>query len=209
MKRYRALSLAMAALFVAGFAGTAVHAQQIQQVNTVPPAIMQLQIDQSGNTILRGTVKSVATNTLTVTSWGGDWTVNVASTTTQVIPVGPNGAGDLSAIKIGDQVSAMGMIQSQSLSINATVVRDWSTSQQQTARQLFIGTASNVSGSSFTLTGNNNIAYTVMTDSNTTVWNTRRSSLNFSRIQSGDRVRVLGVLSGNVIVPSIVRDISR
>ena len=89
-------------------------------VNT--PAVhaepMMLQIEPKGNALLRGTINSVASNSLVVKSWGGNWTVNFSSSTKLM----PN---DIAQFKVGDFIGVQGTVnQASSWTIDATLMRD-------------------------------------------------------------------------------------
>lgn len=79
---------------------------------------MVVQIGPNGNALLRGTIKTV-TPTLMVTSWGGDWAVNVSSDT-KLMP-----EGGLSTFKVGDFVGVQGVAGTGAWTIDAKLVRDW------------------------------------------------------------------------------------
>lgn len=86
-----------------------------------------VQIGPEGNALLRGTVSAVGTNSITVSSWGGLWTV-VLGADTQVMP--KSTTTPLGMIKQGDFVGVNGKVDTtQPWTINAKVVRD------QTAEQ--------------------------------------------------------------------------
>jgi len=181
-----------------------------------------LQIGPEGRVLMRGTIASVASGVLTVTSWGGVWTVNV-SPETKVLPVAAG--NDLTQFKAGDFVGVMGVVsQSANWTINATLVRDWTYRQVvnqerreniQSANALrksntprdYVGTASNVSGNSFTLTVEG-VADTVNVVSNAKIVNRNWITIPLSSIQNGDNVRVWGVNASGTITASIVRDVS-
>lgn len=97
---------------------------------TVPPPSMPtvpedgkmvLQIGPEGRVLLRGTVSAVGTNSLTVKSWGGDWTVNVP-TTAQVLPQ----TTTLSQVVVGEFVGVQGVVsQTAPWTIDAKLMRNW------------------------------------------------------------------------------------
>lgn len=108
---------------------------------------MMVNINPSGHAALRGTIDSVGANSLAVKSWGGLWTVNIASSTKSVRKFG--GAANLSEFQKGDWVEAQGKINESAVwTIDATMVRNNSI---QTRNAEFSGTISNLSGSSFSL----------------------------------------------------------
>jgi|GEM_PF-4460342 hypothetical protein len=79
---------------------------------------MMLQVGPKGNVLLRGTVDAVATGSLTVKGWGGDWTVNISSST-KLMP------SDITQFKVGDFVGVQGTVsQTSSWTIDAMLVKD-------------------------------------------------------------------------------------
>ena len=180
------------------------------------PQPMVVQISPNGKTLVRGTIVAMASNSLTVKSWGGNWIVNVSGDT-KIMPV-----SDMSKFKVGDFVGVQGMVNESNTTwmVDATLVRNWSIKEEaqgnkEAIKQLmkegvprnWQGTASNVSGSSLTLTIDG-VAYTVNLTANAKVVNKQYVTLGFSSIQNGDTVRVWGPLSGTTITASVVRDVS-
>jgi hypothetical protein len=81
-----------------------------------------LQVGSGGKVMLRGTIASISGNSLTVTSWGGPWTVNVDSGA-EILPTAAN--KDITKFKTGDFIGVQGTVsQSANFTINATIVRD-------------------------------------------------------------------------------------
>ncbi len=80
-----------------------------------------LQVGPKGEVLMRGTVSAVGATSLTVKSWGGDWTINV-STDTKLLP----GTG-ISQFTVGEFVGIQGVVsQTDSWTVAARLVRDWS-----------------------------------------------------------------------------------
>lgn len=185
---------------------------------------MILKIGHKGNVLLRGTVDSISPNSLTVKSWGGNWTVNVSSQTKTL----PATAGGISGFKQGDFVGVLGTVdETNSWTVNANLVRDWTERRvinqeaKQNARTVhqeiraetprnYLGTASNVnaSGQSFTLTSTNGKNYSVTLAAGAKILQRNWLTLDFSGVQNGDHVRVWGMMSSSTISASIFRDLS-
>ncbi len=84
-----------------------------------PEKPMVVEIGPGGRTLLRGTVTVVGTNSLTVKSWGGDWTINI-SASTKLAP-----KTDVSQFQVGDFVGVQGLASTTALwTIDATLVRN-------------------------------------------------------------------------------------
>lgn len=184
------------------------------------PRPVVVQIGPSGNALLRGTIKTIGTDSLIVTSWGGDWTVNVSSSDSRITIIPKVG---LDQFKTGDFVGVQGSVnQSASFTIDARLVRNWSGRKEiqenkQDIRELikqgtprnWQGTASdvNVSAKTFTLTVEG-VAYSVNLTASAIIVNQKYATIAFSDIKNGDTVRVWGPLSGTTITASVVRDVS-
>ncbi|MGC9599379.1 MAG: hypothetical protein ABSE18_03280 [Minisyncoccia bacterium] len=181
-----------------------------------------LQIGPAGKVLMRGTLASATSGALTVNSWGGVWTVNVGASA-QVLPVAAG--NDLAQFRTGDFVGVQGTVsQSANWTIDATLVRDWTYRQATVQEQKqniqsaqttiksgtprnYVGVASSLSGSSFTLTVNG-VADTVNVASGAEVVNRNWITLPLASINSGDNVRVWGVNASGTITAQIVRDVS-
>ena len=171
---------------------------------------------------MRGTIASIGSGSLTVTSWGGTWTVSVPSSA-EILPAAAG--NDLTQFKVGDFVGVQGTVDStNNWTIDATLVRDWTyraavVQQRQTniasARTTieggtpknYAGVATNLSGSTFTLTVNG-VADTVNVASGAEVVNRSYLTLPLASINSGDSIRVWGVNASGTITAQIVRDMS-
>src|SRR3989344_3873152 len=80
-----------------------------------------LNIGPNGNTLLRGVIKSVGTDSLVVTSWGGDWNIKVMLTT-QIIS--PNRT--LADFQVGNFAGVLGTTsQDGDFVVDARIVRSW------------------------------------------------------------------------------------
>jgi len=188
------------------------------------PKPMIVEIGPAGKTILRGTVKTVDANSLTVASWGGDWTINISSDT-KVVP-----ETDLSKFKAGDFVGVQGSVnKGAAWTVNARLVRNWTERKEEKADKKeektnkkeikemmkqekprnWAGTASDVNVDAKTLILTvNGVAYTVNLTANAKIVSQKFLAINFSDIKNGDRVDVFGPVSGATITASAVRDIS-
>lgn len=218
----------MAALGIVGFLASAgvAFAQTPAATATVSPKTasqqMVLQVGPNGKVLLRGTVDSVSTGSVTVKSWGGDWTVAVPSSAT-VLPQGVA----LSNFKTGDFVGVQGAIGSgTSWTINASLIRDW-TARAEVTQQIkanvqevhqtvasgprtIQGTLSNLDAAArtFTLTNAAGTAYSVSLASGAKILAKNWATLDFSKVSNGDTVRAYGTVASSTISASIFRDVS-
>lgn len=221
------IALALGALGLFSLAGIAfAQTTSTTVTGTTPPVTanptepMVLQVGQRGRVLLRGTIDSVSTASITVKSWGGDWTINV-SPSTQILPQGAS----LSSFQQGDFVGVEGTVdQSANFTVDATLVRDWTARQvlnqekrqnvqsvreaMQGAPRIVQGTVSNLSGEDFTLTTAGNTAYSVSLTSTAKILQRNWLTLDFSQVQNGDTVRVWGPVASSTISASIFRDVS-
>lgn len=160
-----------------------------QITSSQPKPSFSITATPSGNVRLMGTLKSTSGTTLTVTSWGGDWSVD-ASNAKLLRRFGATSS--LSEFQVGDELSVMGTISSSgSWSITATTVRDeWI----QVKNANSYGTISNlnVSAGTFTLTTSGKGALQVSTSSNTKIY-LNGGSATLSNLANGMMARVTGV----------------
>lgn len=92
-----------------------------------------VQIGPEGNALLRGVVSAVGTNSITVASWGGVWTINIGADT-QIMP--KNTSTSLALIAPGDFVGVNGKIDTtQPWTVSARVVRDTDAEQRAVMMQ--------------------------------------------------------------------------
>ena len=205
---------------------TSVFAQVATPVAVVAPVAvpvqpMVLHVEANGKVLLRGTIDAVSASSLTVKSWGGDWTINVPASA-EVLPA----AATLANFKVGDFVGAQGSVnQSAAWTVDATLVRDWTERKVlnqeirqnvQSARQemqantprTLQGTVSNLSGQAFTLTTSSGASYSVLLTADAKILMNNWLTLDFSRVQNGDVVRVWGPVSSSTVSASIFRDTS-
>ncbi len=95
------------------------------ETNVVSPEVIKspmiLNINPSGNVLMRGFVESVGTDSIVVKSWGGSWTVKI-SATTNIISLNRV----ITDIQSGDFVGISGNItQDGSFVIDANIARKW------------------------------------------------------------------------------------
>ena len=184
------------------------------------PKPMVVQIGPNGNALLRGNIKTVGTDFLTVTSWGGDWMVNVSSSDARIIIIPKV---DIAQFKAGDFVGVQGSVnKNASFTIDATIVRNWTERKEMQAAKQEIkqmikaqntrnwqGTASNVNVSARSLTLTiNGTAYTVNIAVDAKIVNKKYLTIPLSDIKDGHTVRVWGPSSDTTITASLVRDVS-
>jgi hypothetical protein len=174
-----------------------------------------VQIGPRGNTLLRGTVSAVGSNTVTVKSWGGDWVVNISSST-QLMPLSA-----MSQFQVGDFVGVQGMTNtSASWTVDATLVRDW------TARKMASDTKKEVQDLIKSVTPRNwqgsvmsvdtvantfvlsidGTSYTISLASDAQVVNEGYGKITLASLKVGDTVRIYASLSGTTATALVVRD---
>ncbi len=102
-------------------------------------------INASGEAMLAGTLKSISADSLVVSSWGGDWTILMSSTTKLLRRF--DGKASLSEFAVGDAVQVKGKVSTTSMwAVNARAVQDNSI---QTRNASFSGTISNLNTSTW------------------------------------------------------------
>lgn len=108
---------------------TTIGAPETPVVVSDTPAPVVIDVDANGQAVIRGVVTSVDVNSMTITSWGGEWTIRTTSEA-GVIPSANNveNTGDLSAISVGDLIGAEGTLATDAeLTLDAVFVRNWTT----------------------------------------------------------------------------------
>jgi len=218
------MTAALGILGTLAFAGVAFAQTTATPVATAPVASQPqvLTVGAAGKVLLRGTVSAVSAGSVTVKSWGGDWTVNVPATA-EVLPQGST----VSGFQTGDFVGVQGTIdQSTSWTVTASLIRDWTARQAlnqevkanvQAVRQTeaagpktIQGVLSNLDATAqtFTLTSANGTAYTVSLSSGVKMLAKNWTTLDFTKVKDGDTVRVYGTVASSSITASIFRDVS-
>ena len=130
---------------------------------------------------------------------------------------------DMSQFKVGDFVGVQGVAsQSTALTINATLVRNWSTraelqENKKEVKELIRSVAArnwqgtvvgdvNANGSFKLKVGET--TYDIVLAANAMVVNQKYATILSSQIKAGDTVRVYGPATDTTITASVVRDVS-
>ncbi len=132
----------------------------------------------------------------------------------------------LSSFQQGDFVGIQGTVdQSANWTITASLVRDW-TERKETNQEIrrdvqavkeeiksgtprdLEGTLGDLSRQSFTLTTSGNATYSVTIASGAKILQKSWLTLDFSKVQNGDTVRIWGPVSSSTVSASIFRDLS-
>lgn len=217
---------AIAALGIVGFLASAGVA--FAQTSAAAPAAsvssqpMVLNVAASGKVLLRGTIASVSAGSVTVTSWGGTWTVNVPASA-NVLPSGTA----LSSFKQGDFVGVQGTVDTASgWTVSATLIRDWTAraalsqeikanvaqahSTMSSGPRVVVGTLSNLDATAqtFTLTNSAGTAYSVTLNSGAEIIGKNWATITLGQATNGDTVRVFGTVSSTTIAASVFRDVT-
>ncbi len=177
-------------LALASFAGAETNSNTTNGASNAHP--MALTVSASGQAMLRGTLQSIGSNFVVVTSWGGNWTINVNSSTTFVRRFG--GTSGLLEFVIGDNIQVNGKIsQSAVWTIDAKNIKNNSI---QARNANFAGTISGLSGSMFTLTTprRGDVKVTVNADARIMV---NGATSTVSGLQNGMRADVKGAWNRN------------
>lgn len=186
------------------------------------PQPMVLQIGPGGKALLRGTIESVSSGSVTVKSWGGDWTITIPASA-EVMPQGTA----VSSFQTGDFVGVQGTVDgSANWTIDATLIRDWTARQavhqeikanvravheaMASGPRTIQGTLANLDATAetFTLTASGGTAYSVSLVSGAKILAGNWTTLDFSKVSNGDTVRVYGTVASSTISASIFRDVS-
>ncbi len=140
--------ISLMSLGVLLFVVTPTFATESSSDSHVKSPKQMVNINTAGQASLTGTLVSASATSLTVSSWGGNWVINLA---TDAKLVASSGIKALSAdFNVGDAIKAQGKANSTSAwAIDARNVQDITL---QMRNESFMGTVSAVSGNTFTLT---------------------------------------------------------
>lgn len=110
-------------LGVIGAAQLAAYAQSAVFSSGSGSSPVIVTINPNGSVLMRGVVESVGTDTVTIKSWGGVWTVKIDAATEIISP-----KNTLSDFKVGDIAGVRGeMAHDASFTIGASIIRAWGT----------------------------------------------------------------------------------
>lgn len=183
MKKY--IGFISAALFLASVLPT------LASENFNVPNLQQLvNINPSGGAVLSGKLKSKNLDSLVISSWGGDWAINIASTTK--ITKRTDGKVNLSDLLVGDMLQITGKVNTTSpWTVNARAVKDGSF---QTRNATLNGVISNLKSDSLTLTTKKNGVVQVAINTSTKIL-VGNLTVPSTTLMNGLSVSVSGVLS--------------
>lgn len=182
---------------------------------------MIIEIGPAGKALLRGTVKAVGANSLTVKSWGGDWIINIFPNT-NVMPKND--------FRVGDFVGVQGSVnRNAAWTIDAKIVRNRTERKEAQTNKKDIkemvkqekemvkqekpknweGTASNVNVGAKTLTLTaGGVAYSITLTDGVKIVDKKFVTTDFLNIKNGDNIHVWGLLSGTTIPAIAIRNLS-
>jgi hypothetical protein len=226
MTKVKTLSVLIAGLVLAASVSLAQETSP-SATNSVPVvktkhSAMVVQIGPAGNALIRGTVTNVGTDSLTVKSWGGNWTVKIERDT-KFLPRGltPD------QIKAGDLVGLNGKVNSEeNLTVHATLIHDWTEKKitkeeiketkkevkqilKETKPKIHVLTVETIDKINNTLTAKlNSQTITVKLANGAKLIDRNFKTIAFDKIEANDKIRVYGVLSDNTLEASVIRDIS-
>lgn len=147
-------------------------------------------IERNGQIKLTGKLTAMASTTLTVASWGGNWTVDAA----QVKVVRRfNGESNLSEMQVGDMVMIDGQASMTGLNVVARMIHDESIQKKNAD---FFGVISNVNASStvsFTLTVDKKGPLSITTNADTKIFINGTAASTTEGITNGMYARITGV----------------
>ena len=196
---------------------------------TLPPVIqkgeMILEVGSRGRVLIRGNVESIGADYVMVKSWGGTWKIKISSGT-EVLPR-VLGVNDHLAWAVGDYVGAQGTISTtEGWTIDAKVIRDrtehFAVQQDRKDNREAIkdikgghnesartseGKIDAVNGTSFVFNRDGFVA-TVVTSSSTKIVDRNWTTLAFTSMQVGDKLRVYGAMASSTITAEVIRDMS-
>jgi hypothetical protein len=224
MTKVKALSVLIVGLVLAASVSLAQtvspSATSSAPVTKPHPLPMVVEIGPAGNALIRGTA-SVSDGSLTVKSWGGDWTVKIDSNT-KFLPQGLT----LGQIKDGDFVGVQGKVKSdESLTVHATLIHDWTEKKiikeeikqnikevreikKETTPRINILAVGSIDQTNNTITATMNGQTITVKINNAKLIDRNWKTITLDKIQPNDTIRVYGILSGNILEAYVIRDIS-
>lgn len=186
------------------------------------PMPLIVEIGPAGNALIRGTVTNVSTDSLTLKTWGGTWTIKIDSNT----KFAPQGL-TLSQIQTNDFIGLNGKVNGEeTLTVNATLIRDWTEKKiikeeiQQNKKEVKqiiketpkpetrILTIESVNTNNTLTAKLNTQTITVSLANNVKLLDRNWKTITFDQLKANDTIRVYGVLSGTTLEASVIRDIS-
>ncbi len=114
----------------------------------------------------------------------------------------------LSQVSVGDRLRVIGTwVDSSKTAINAYVIRDMSIQERA---DTFGGTVTSLGNNSFTLQSLHRGSWTVNVTNSTKITGKKNVSMQFSNIQTNDKLRIDGMLdrTNKIITATAIRDIS-
>ena len=190
-------------------------------INSHPMPLI-VEIGPAGNALIRGTVTNVSTDSLTLKTWGGTWTIKIDSNT----KFAPQGL-TLSQIQTNDFIGLNGKVNGEeTLTVNATLIRDWTEKKiikeeiQQNKKEVKqiiketpkpetrILTIESVNTNNTLTAKLNTQTITVSLANNVKLLDRNWKTITFDQLKANDTIRVYGVLSGTTLEASVIRDIS-
>lgn len=155
--------------------------------------------------LVNGTVTAIHGTTLTVT--GVNKTTYTVDASGAKVEEGQFVSGlTLAVVQVGDKVMISGTISGTS--VTAKMIMDGSLM----GRNVFTGTVASISGSTMTITGKNNVTQTVDASSAAITkgfMNTTSSTVGIGDIKTGDRLTIVGTISGSAITATAIRDLGQ
>jgi len=186
------------------------------------PMPLIVEIGPAGNALIRGTVTNVSTNSLTIKTWGGTWTIKIDNNT----KFAPQGL-TLSQIQTNDFIGLNGKVNGEeTLTVNATLIRDWTEKKiikeeiqqnKQEVKQIIketpkpetrILTIESVNTNNTLTAKLNTQTITVSLANNVKLLDRNWKTITFDQLKANDTIRVYGTLSGTTLEASVIRDIS-
>lgn len=149
-----------------------------------------------------GSISAISGNNITLMANDGV-TYNVSASGTEFLKGPLNTTPQMSDLLVGDLIVVRGT-ESSTSTVTANKIFDWS----WLTRMTFRGTVSSVGTSSISFTGDNGVAYTANISSSTKIYNDFFGvhPILGSNIHVGDKILVVGSLSGSTITASSIGD---
>ena len=176
--------------FAQAVSGNAQVSAEVEKLAKIKLPQTAVHIEPNGEIKLSGKLTAMAGTTLTVASWGGNWTVDASNVK---VVRRYNGESTLGEMQVGDMLIVHGQASMSGLTVIARMIHDESIQKRGAD---FFGVISNLnasSTSSFTLTVEKKGALSITTNADTKIFINGQAASTTAGLTNGMYARVTGV----------------
>ena len=184
------VAMGLPVAFAQAVSGNAQISVEVEKLAKIQLPHTAVHIERNGEAKLVGKLTAIASTTLTITSWGGNWTVDASKAK---IVRRYDGTSSLSEFQVGDLISVTGQASMTGAMIIARTVHNESIQKRGAD---FFGVISDLNASStsaFTLTVEKKGALSIMTNVDTKIFINGQAASTTANLANGMYARVTGV----------------